>query len=72
MNRANDLICCVVSAPVLLPLFALIALAIRLDDGGPVLFRQERLGLHRNRFAIFTSQWTVKNQKFPTSLWGDF
>lgn len=30
----------------------LIALAILLDDGGPVLFRQERLGRHRRPFAI--------------------
>ena len=31
---------------------ALVALAIRLDDGGPVLFRQARLGRHRRPFTI--------------------
>jgi lipopolysaccharide/colanic/teichoic acid biosynthesis glycosyltransferase len=36
---------------VLLPLFALIAVAIRLDSPGPVLFRQRRCGLG---FAQFT------------------
>lgn len=34
------------------PVMAAIALAIRLDDGGPVLFRQLRLGRHRRAFEI--------------------
>ena len=66
MNRVGDLACCVLSAPVLLPLFALIALAIRLDDGGPVLFRQERLGLHRSRFLIFKFR-TMRDQQVTRS-----
>ncbi len=31
---------------------AVVALAILIDDGGPVLFRQERLGHHRKPFTI--------------------
>jgi exopolysaccharide biosynthesis polyprenyl glycosylphosphotransferase len=34
------------------PVLALIALAIRIDNDGPVLFRQERIGLHRQRFQV--------------------
>ena len=34
------------------PVMLAVAVAIRLDDGAPVLFRQERLGLHRRPFAI--------------------
>ena len=34
------------------PAMAVIALAILLEDGGPVLFRQERLGRGRRPFAI--------------------
>ncbi len=52
MNRAGDLACGVFAAPLLLPLFALIAIAIRLDDGGPVLFWQQRLGRDRRPFLI--------------------
>lgn len=52
MNRVADLACCVLAAPLLLPLHALIGLAILLDDGGPILFRQTRLGLSRRPFAI--------------------
>jgi Undecaprenyl-phosphate glucose phosphotransferase len=35
-----------------LPLFALIALAIKLDSPGPVFFRQDRLGFNNRRFKI--------------------
>jgi len=34
------------------PLLAAIALSIRLRDGAPVLFRQERIGLHGRRFQM--------------------
>ncbi len=37
----------------LLPLFVLIALAIKLSDPGPVFFRQERAGLKGQTFKIF-------------------
>jgi lipopolysaccharide/colanic/teichoic acid biosynthesis glycosyltransferase len=66
VNRASDLACCVLSAPVLLPLFALIALAIRLDDGGPMLFRQQRLGLDRRPFSIFKFR-TMREQNVTRS-----
>ena len=34
------------------PVMALVCAAILLDDGPPLLFRQERLGLNRHRFTI--------------------
>ena len=34
------------------PLLLGIALAIRLSDGGPALFRQERVGLHGRRYQL--------------------
>jgi exopolysaccharide biosynthesis polyprenyl glycosylphosphotransferase len=37
---------------VLLPVMAAIALAIRLDSPGPVLFRQNRVGLHGRTFRV--------------------
>ena len=38
---------------VLSPLIALIALAIKLDDGGPVLFVQDRVGRKRRTFRCY-------------------
>jgi lipopolysaccharide/colanic/teichoic acid biosynthesis glycosyltransferase len=35
------------------PLLALAALAILLDDGGPIFFRQTRVGYQRNPFALY-------------------
>jgi lipopolysaccharide/colanic/teichoic acid biosynthesis glycosyltransferase len=35
------------------PLIALISLAIKLDDGGPVLFIQDRVGKHRRNFRCY-------------------
>jgi Undecaprenyl-phosphate glucose phosphotransferase len=35
-----------------LPVFAMIALAIKLDDGGPVLFRQKRRGLNHRPIEV--------------------
>lgn len=53
MTRAGDLLWCGLSAPLLTPLFLLIALAIVLDDGLPVLFRQQRTGHGRQPFCIY-------------------
>lgn len=36
----------------LLPLLAFVAIAIRLEDGGPVLYRQERVGLRGRCFTM--------------------
>src|SRR6185503_6497114 len=35
------------------PLLAIIAMAIKLDSAGPVLFRQIRVGLHGETFVIY-------------------
>jgi lipopolysaccharide/colanic/teichoic acid biosynthesis glycosyltransferase len=47
-------ICCVLFAGVtLLPMLLLIAIAIKLGSKGPVLFKQERIGLFGKEFIIF-------------------
>ena len=45
MKRLFDIIVAGAGLVVLSPVAALIALAIKVDDGGPVLFTQERVGL---------------------------
>jgi lipopolysaccharide/colanic/teichoic acid biosynthesis glycosyltransferase len=51
-KRAFDLAAAVAGLAVLAPLLLLIALWIRLDSPGPVLFRQQRVGRHGVPFAI--------------------
>jgi sugar transferase (PEP-CTERM system associated) len=53
LKRASDLICSALLFIATAPLAVLIAIAIKLDSRGPVLFRQERVGLHGKPFVIF-------------------
>jgi len=51
-KRAFDLIAVVPALLLLSPLFLLMALAIKLEDGGPVLYWQKRVGLNGRVFAF--------------------
>jgi lipopolysaccharide/colanic/teichoic acid biosynthesis glycosyltransferase len=50
--RIFDIVAAGVALITLAPLLAVIAVAIKVTDGGPVLFRQERIGRHRRPFHI--------------------
>jgi len=60
-KRLFDITLCLLALPILLPLGALIALLIWLDDPGPVLFRQYRTGLGGRRFAMYKFRTMVTN-----------
>jgi lipopolysaccharide/colanic/teichoic acid biosynthesis glycosyltransferase len=53
VKRAFDLAVAVPALVLLSPLMALIALAVRLDSGGPVFFRQVRVGRDGRPFRIW-------------------
>ncbi len=52
MKRVFDLIVAGAGFVVLVPVLAVIALAVAVSSPGPVLFRQQRVGLHGRPFAI--------------------
>ncbi len=52
MKRAFDLAAATFALALFAPVLAASAVVIRLEDGGPVLFRQERVGLGGARFEI--------------------
>ena len=52
VKRAFDIILCMVAMAIATPLMILIAIAIKLDDGGPVFFKQERVTRHGRLFWI--------------------
>lgn len=51
IKRTIDLVCASVALFALAPVFAYIALRIRLDSGGPIFFRQTRLGRNMKEFT---------------------
>jgi lipopolysaccharide/colanic/teichoic acid biosynthesis glycosyltransferase len=51
-KRAFDLLAAGLGLLVLSPVLLAVAIAIRLDDGGPVFFRQERVGRRGRPFRI--------------------
>jgi exopolysaccharide biosynthesis polyprenyl glycosylphosphotransferase len=52
LKRVTDLVVSVVALVLLAPLFAAIALLIKLDSPGPVFFRQVRMGARNRTFRI--------------------
>lgn len=52
IKRLMDLILVLSAMPLILPVMMLIALAIKLDDGGPIFFVQERVGLRKRLFPM--------------------
>ncbi len=52
MKRGVDILVSLAGLIVLAPLMAVIALAVRLTMGSPVVFRQQRPGIHERPFTI--------------------
>lgn len=79
LKRALDLALVVPGLVLLSPLLALVALAIKLDSPGPVLYRQERVGLNNKVFRMLKfrtmrvgadrgATWTVKDDPRRTRI----
>ena len=52
-KRAIDLFLSLIGLIVLSPVFFIIAIAIIIDDPGPVLFKQKRIGIHKSYFMLY-------------------
>ena len=61
MKRMMDVLLSLMATVALLPLMLITALAIALEDGFPVLYRQTRLGLGGREFGMFKFRSMVKN-----------
>lgn len=56
-----DVVFSILVVVLLSPLFGLIALLIKMEDGGPVFFQQERIGLNGRRFNCYKFRSMVVN-----------
>ena len=52
LKRAMDIVICLVAMIVAAPVMAVVALAIKLEDGGPVFYRQKRATIGGKEFDI--------------------
>ena len=72
-KRLLDLILSGCAIVVLSPVYLLIAIAIKLDDPGPVFFRQKRVGIHKTHVEIlkFRTMKCCTPRDVPTHLLED-
>ena len=53
VKRAGDLVTSLLALPLLMPALLLVALVIRLDSPGPIIFRQQRMGYRGRPFLMY-------------------
>ena len=72
-KRLLDIILSGCGIVILSPVYLLVALAIVLDDPGPVFFRQKRVGIHKTHFQIlkFRTMRMCTPHDVPTHLLDD-
>jgi exopolysaccharide biosynthesis polyprenyl glycosylphosphotransferase len=61
LKRLMDVVIAALMLVLLAPLFAVLAIAIKLDSRGPVLFRQPRIGRSGKRFWMFKFRSMVRD-----------
>ena len=70
-KRLFDLLFAMISLSIALPFMLIIALLIKLDSRGPVLFSQERIGLDRKGFTLWKFRTMyAQSQKASDKKWG--
>jgi O-antigen biosynthesis protein WbqP len=52
IKRLIDIVLSLTGLIILSPVFLILIIAIKIDSKGPVLFKQKRVGLHKNHFNI--------------------
>ena len=69
LKRTLDFLLSLCGLLVLWPLFLVIAIAIKIDDPGPVFFSQKRVGLHKRYFQLYKFRsMKVNTPDVPTHL----
>ncbi len=72
-KRLIDIVVSAIGGILISPICLIIAIAIKIDDPGPVFFRQKRVGMHKTYFQIlkFRTMKMDTPRDIPTHLLGD-
>ncbi|WP_346929342.1 exopolysaccharide biosynthesis polyprenyl glycosylphosphotransferase [Clostridium sp.] len=68
VKRIFDIILSFIGIVILLPIYLVIAIAIKLDSKGPVLFKQVRVGKDRRNFTIYKFRTMVVSAESKREL----
>ena len=60
-KRALDIICSTLGLIMLSPVLLIVAILIKLESKGPVIFSQKRVGLNGNEFKMYKFRSMVQN-----------
>ena len=72
VKRFFDIILSLLGMIILSPLFLCVALAIKIDDGGPVFFKQKRVGANKSHFWLYKFRSMKTNTPdVPTHLFNE-
>lgn len=66
-KRLEDMVVSLVALTLLAPLLAVIAILVKIDSRGPIIFRQERYGLGNRRFFVLKFR-TMRHEATPDRL----
>jgi exopolysaccharide biosynthesis polyprenyl glycosylphosphotransferase len=71
-KRLIDIVTAFIILSVFSPLWLLLGLAIKVNSRGPILYRQERVGLNGKRFMAFKFRSMVQDAELDTGpVWAD-
>jgi exopolysaccharide biosynthesis polyprenyl glycosylphosphotransferase len=68
-KRCLDLVCGLIIALILAVVFPFVAIAIKLDSSGPILYAQERTGQHGRTFTIYKFRSMVQDAERNGAQW---
>ena len=68
IKRIFDIILSLIGIIILLPIYLIIAIAIKLDSKGPILFKQVRVGKDRKNFTIYKFRTMVVSAESKREL----
>ncbi len=71
VRRPTDILLALVGLAVASPVLLAIAVAVRLQDGAPVIYRARRVGQHGREFRLFKFRTMVASGGSSVTVWED-